>query len=1331
MFRIKRNNNLFKNIFNIIFFILFYKYIQTIDVNITGGQIFDYTEMSMNLSSIEHYIIYKYNLKEEKSNFILQLNSFSNIPINIYFYNNEKIDYKENGEFDNWETNYTSNINRDKEQFLFQAYKKECYIVFVINKSYNLSYNGTFSVFQIPVDILLNEYLFNNSYFFYTYKNNYKFDNYNYRIDSKHLSINTNNNVIYLHCMIKAKGTINITFRNDDDDLINEKKNISYLDYYLNISKENIYDIIINSYIKDDLSVYYEIVYEKDTINFIGNNNTICRNILGEASYYFYDEITLGNIYESFYYILKYFLSLKDVFVGYFNSQNYIDLKKINYEELYQMALKGNYTPMISKKEINDIFFYKYRNENLNITNNNIIFIQIKISNFNSLNLEKICIRKLPLTKLNINGIGSYKKIYNNSCVLENIGYYYISYINYSNLVKNIFLYISKVETITLYEGKYDIVEGDEIKENLSKNKILKLPIEKTIKNGYTLKILNKDNLKFIFELLYTSINYLETSIYLNHMHPNKEIFINGSIQELYLLNNIQYLNYNDKIIIEPKIIYGNLTLKYFNLDFIENDFDFDIKNIFNNNSDYGFQNFDYPILSNSSFEIIKIINNNFESKKLSKGLLYINRYNEHMNYKYISKDILTPLYLIKKKNKSIAIDNSLDLKVIDYQISLDSNYLSVSEQFYITIKIKDQNLYLSKENNILKGKIYNSINKENNNIVLENLSNKYSFLIWIKLYISEDEEDKVPLIIPLSKSYYIDKPNKNQNFIFSFDWGNILNNIKIYEKYISINNINYKIICDNNNNKNINYISKGYYYQIITDNNTFNYDYYLSNSINTSIDYELTRNQSHYFFQNNFEISELNELFKDNKTLHTIVYMNDEIPITKFSFYINYIYQNILNPNSLLLLDFSEKIYSLDINITQPTIMNNIFFQVLYCNNTPEAEISLLYLNNYEVDYKKYDISYKRMSNNNYYGIINLNELKNKRYKFNIFLPQNMYFHYSYFDDNNNYFLYDNNNNNYNIEIERTGNKLTVSFDRYDINIITNYSIIIKNNEETKITNECQFISLLSTYDKNNFLVYYSIDKGFTERVKIKIDMYDYGNYDIYIMAETLNDINIFKFIGHKEYNFMKKIDDEDENKSNSIVIFLVISNILLILLVIGIIIYIFYKKKKNKKLINSLKNSDFQNSLLDNNSSNLNTYEKENEKYNKPLKNENTDNNSNNISNIQDSNFNILNKGAPEINGSINDSEEKLKNSINNKDNNDDNNIYNTEEGNNNIDNKNNEEDVSESAAPAYNFIKTENPEEHNIRYIFADRNNIEDAKKEDDDIKKVFVNADTTKG
>ena len=37
---------------------------------------------------------------------------------------------------------------------------------------------------------------------------------------------------------------------------------------------------------------------------------------------------------------------------------------------------------------------------------------------------------------------------------------------------------------------------------------------------------------------------------------------------------------------------------------------------------------------------------------------------------------------------------------------------------------------------------------------------------------------------------------------------------------------------------------------------------------------------------------------------------------------------------------------------------MNNIFFQVLYCNNA-QAEISLLYLNNYEVDYKKYDISY------------------------------------------------------------------------------------------------------------------------------------------------------------------------------------------------------------------------------------------------------------------------------------------------------------------------------------------------------------------------------------
>ena len=87
-----------------------------------------------------------------------------------------------------------------------------------------------------------------------------------------------------------------------------------------------------------------------------------------------------------------------------------------------------------------------------------------------------------------------------------------------------------------------------------------------------------------------------------------------------------------------------------------------------------------------------------------------------------------------------------------------------------------------------------------------------------------------------------------------------------------------------------------------------------------------------------------------------------------------------------------------------------------------------------------------------------------------------------------------------------------------------------------------------------------------------------------------------------------------------------------------------------------------------------------------------------------------------------------------INNKDdnnnkNNSNNNYINTEKGDN-VDNKDNDEDASESAAPAFNFIKTQNPDENNIGYIFAERNQVKDEQKDDDALKKVFVNVETTK-
>ena len=255
-------------------------------------------------------------------------------------------------------------------------------------------------------------------------------------------------------------------------------------------------------------------------------------------------------------------------------------------------------------------------------------------------------------------------------------------------------------------------------------------------------------------------------------------------------------------------------------------------------------------------------------------------------------------------------------------------------------------------------------------------------------------------------------------------------------------------------------------------------------------------------------------------------------------------------------------------------------------------------------------------------------------------------------------------------------------------------------------------------------------IDKGSSQKVKIRIDLQDFGNYDIYILAQEINDFSLYKFIGYKELNFTK--NKNDDNKPNKMLFnFLIISNAILVLVVIGFIVYFLYKKKKKKNLNNSVNIS-----LLDKNSSQLNYSNQENEKF-VSIETEISGNvSNNNSSNIQGSNFNLLNKQFPIFNGSINDLEEnKFKKNIiiNNKENNNDNRDANTEKGNNNndVNDQNYEEDISESAAPAYDFIKTQNPEENNIGYIFAEKNNVKDEIKEDDAIKKVFVNVDTTKG
>ena len=1316
-----RINFFLKIIYNFIYLIfLMSKYIKSIDIN-TCKDISDYEHASLYLQNENHYSIFRYNKIREETNLIIKLNTTSSyFPINIYLYNNNQINYDESsGEFKDYSKLYKQEILKENEEFEFalEPETKEYYIVFSIS-IFNQSYNGSFTVFQTPVDILLNDVMTYNNNFYFLYGNNYTSKSfepkYTFRIDSNEL-YNKENNEIYIHCLTKSLSPKKIKIKNNDE-LIFSENSINNLDYYLNITKKSIYNIELIGLINDNISfsVFFEISYDrKDKMKFIGDNQSVCKYILGESTYYFYDYIktTKSQLENSLFYV-SYHSSLEKSFIlEYFTVYNYT-----NQDELYEIALNGNYTQMKYKKEINNIIYYKYH-DIYNEINNNIVIFRIKPNYSKNLNLDLFCLKKLPLIEIHSD---FFEIKFSSNFILDNIGYYYLSKKSsyYNDSLSNIMLYGSNKNSFEVYEGLYDIVDNNENEKKLIANNDKFMVLNSTYID-YSIKIRNFEKINYTFQLFLTS--FKNSSFYINKNDKNKEIYINNFIKEFYLIN----LNRdNELFILEPRVIYGHFTIKYFNLDSIGNESILNIKDIFSN--DYNLEIIYNSKLTESSLELIKIINNDFNSNINFEGVIYINRYNLS---DYIIKGILTPFFLHKNEKISSKFMTHYNNQTLDYIIKYDPNYPELLEENHIKVNIGKEILTLNKKNNIIKGKI-NTIN-EQTIIQFENLSNEYSFLIWIKLYISEEEEKNFSKIL-LSSEYYNDKIKNNGKFIFSLDWNNILNNIKLYGNKIMPNYFHCYIMGCNNIN-----FSKGYYYQIITENN--NYDFYLYNSNDTSIIYELNMNYSHNFFQTRIDIPKMNQLLNKNKIFHTVLSIQDIVPNTQISFYINYMYQEELEPNSLHLLNFTKNIYSLNLNISKPkTNKSNIFLQAIYCNNEEAPKISIFYSKKGYVNYKKHNYSFQKESKNIFYYMAKLEDTDDVNYLFEIFYPKNLFLQYYYFDDNenldNNLNKIFNDYNYYNINIEKIGEELIVSFDSLELNTLTNYSLLIRNELDEKIINECQFLSLLSSYKPKDLIIFSAIDSGRNQRVKININIKEYGNYEVYIFAHTLNNIGRYKLLGSKSYSFI--INDGGQNGSSIFVIFLIISNIILILLIIIIVICYCYKKQK-KNLMNPLDNNNSNTNikapLLSTHSSDNNISNKI-EKFDKPSSKESNDNINNEIDNninnkisiIQESNFNILNKDAAIISGSINDEGEN-----NDKNNSQNINNENTLEGNNDIDNKNLDEENSEGAAPAFNFMKTENPEDNKIDNIFDERNNIKDEQKDDDSIKKVFVNTDTTKG
>ena len=195
--------------------------------------------------------------------------------------------------------------------------------------------------------------------------------------------------------------------------------------------------------------------------------------------------------------------------------------------------------------------------------------------------------------------------------------------------------------------------------------------------------------------------------------------------------------------------------------------------------------------------------------------------------------------------------------------------------------------------------------------------------------------------------------------------------------------------------------------------------------------------------------------------------------------------------------------------------------------------------------------------------------------------------------------------NININIEkIRKVENKdiFSISFDCFLKDTITNYYILILEEKEKNIINECSFLSYLYNYKKNYFpennyrilsdsIIYNKYisfkDEGITDRISREITFENFGNYKVYILAEEIENYSIYKLLGEKTYSYIEDgnedIIDEEENEVSIVLIMLIV---LLSLLIIILLVFIFYHyiRKENINQIITFTKNDSMNSNKNN---------------------------------------------------------------------------------------------------------------------------------------------------
>lgn len=1276
-------------IINLLLFFILLIIINSINSNLRADILSPYIEKTFLLSNSNPKVIYSYYPRITDSNheIILQIKSNYNGKAyictgyfkNIREENIENIYYNyEKNEFENcqkkfsiesiqniMEFNITYDMNSTNQRNIVNSYY---YIGLCIDKMFGIDFSGAIILFNTNVNILIDQNIITK---YYSFKNNYLYKNYSFIIyPNKLIQRNLHLQIIALN----ENNTFNINITNNNNYILEEKENISSYNNFFDLSDVNytlnLFFLKDNKEIEDlDFAIYFE--YSQINGNFMALTDKINEiNFLIRSYYYFYQIINDNNDnIDKLYYIVNDF-SLKRGMVSLSSIEENMDINEVsNHTYIENKILTSNFVTCKSRAWNSFTFFRCFKNKN----DSNIIILRISSSGINPLNIRKVHFKELKRTIIDEKNNGLYYQSFNSQNLVDKFGYIYIPIIN--NDTKRQLIYCSKENTLSVYFEDYDIVEQNSVISFLDKLRLFKLSHSKSDyenKNfsGFTIITYNKD-INYFIQLIDINKDIYDNLLIermLDSEHLNKEFKYDSPIKNYYYFFMNDYNGESQNIIFDVQVLYGIIDTKYIDIDSIsEKDFNLNEIILFNNNDSF-VTDVNHPILIKQTTEFIKVTNLNYNLKYYNKAKIYLNKY----YYKDIKKlDNLIPIYLNPLESKKILLENIYGN--VKYAFKLGNNYDAYTNDL-------DENLVNIIIGNNKVNNIFNLTNREN--YIIGNISdinfgdtieyiNNYnkSILIWSSIGNLVEGNEYIKSLYISKNYYYLYGFNLVHKLIF--DWGNIKEKIKygLIPQKILISLLNEKQTKVN-----------GYYYEIIhlgEDNNDFSFYY---SNIN-SIYYELGQGESLVFLNDYLNITELNFYFKNNKYLYFMVYPSSGL--SSILFYLEYLYDISNSINELKFLEFDDSVYSINLKmennyINDMILYNNynyLVFQCLSCN-LAISNVSFKFNNNiYPQDtYNETNYIIKTISSGNIVGYIKLDNLKNITENDNLYIniikPYLAYVKYYYVSNININYIYQ---NNYNINIGKDNSQnIIISFDCFIKKIKTNYTILILNKSEIKkeITNECEFFLYL---DKRNNITsnikYLSfVDENENIRIKKEISFDKLGNYVIYILAQTLENLSIYKYLGTESYNYINDFypntnNENLENKSTEIVAILIFIILIFILITLY---FVFRCVRKNKliRLYNSINNNSFLRRDLENLKSSINNIIKSNNKSNvndnnnyllfeKPNKvNENEKyNDNNNIINNNDSELDpdILGQSAAPLLGETFCSEEdKIRNEL-----------------------------------------------------------------------------------